>query len=73
MSWDKNVLQYLRQAPKLEPGGPDFAKLADDLKAEVNGDRITVAMDAGKASNVGLGGARADPGRTRPGGNASTT
>jgi len=46
----QNVLQYLRQAPKLEPGTPDFAKLAEDLTTEVNGDRITVAMDAAKAS-----------------------
>ena len=29
---------------------PDFAKLADDLEAEVNQDRITATMDAQKTS-----------------------
>ena len=46
----KKVLQYLRQTRQALPGGPDFAKLADDLKAEVSEDRITVSMDAAKAS-----------------------
>ena len=45
----KSILQYLRQSPQV-PDAPDFAKLADDLKAEVNQDRITVVIDAQKAS-----------------------
>src|SRR5271157_1002785 len=46
----KSILQYLRQSPQVPRYAPDFAKLADDLKAEVNQDRITVAIDAQKAS-----------------------
>ncbi len=46
----KSVLQYLRQLPQVPRFATDFAKLADDLKAEVNQDRITVAIDAQKAS-----------------------
>lgn len=46
----KSILQYLRQSPKVPRFVPDFAKLGDDLKAEVNQDRITVTMDAQKAS-----------------------
>jgi prepilin-type processing-associated H-X9-DG protein len=45
----KSILQYLRQSPQVPRYAPDFAKLADDLKAEVNQDRITVVIDAQKA------------------------
>ena len=46
----KSLIQYLRQSPQVPRYAPDFAKLADDLKAEVNQDRITVVIDAQKAS-----------------------
>ncbi len=46
----KTILQYISKLPPLTPGGADFARLADDLKAEVTEDRITLAMDAQKAS-----------------------
>jgi prepilin-type processing-associated H-X9-DG protein len=46
----KTVLQYIGKLPPITPGGPDFARLADDLKAEVTEDRISVTMDAQKAS-----------------------
>ena len=46
----KSFLQYLRQSPQVPGYAPDFAKLADDLKAEVNQDRITVVIDGQKAS-----------------------
>ena len=41
---------YSPVAPRARRYAPDFAKLADDLKAEVTEDRITVAIDAQKAS-----------------------
>jgi len=46
----KSVVQYLRQSPQVPRYAPDFAKLADELKAEVNQDRITATIDAQKAS-----------------------
>lgn len=46
----KSFLQYLRQSPQVPRYAPDFAKLADDLKAEVNQDQITVVIDGQKAS-----------------------
>jgi len=46
----KGIRQYLRQSPQVPRYAPDFAKLADDLKAEMNQDRITVVIDAQKAS-----------------------
>ncbi len=46
----KSIIQYLRQSPQVPRYVPDFAKLADDLKAEVNQDRITATIDAQKAS-----------------------
>jgi hypothetical protein len=46
----KSLIQYLRQSPEVPRYAPDFAKLADDLKTEVNQDRITVVIDAQKAS-----------------------
>jgi len=46
----KSILRYLHQSPQVPRYAPDFAKLADDLKAEVNQDRITVVLDAQKAS-----------------------
>ncbi|MGD0041961.1 MAG: DUF1559 domain-containing protein [Isosphaeraceae bacterium] len=46
----KSILQYLRQSPQVPRYAPDFTKLADDLKAEVNQDRITVVIDGQKAS-----------------------
>src|SRR5271157_1572247 len=46
----KNIVQYLRQSPQVPRYAPDFAKLADDLKADVNQDRITATIDAQKAS-----------------------
>ena len=46
----KSSLQYLRQLPQMPRYAPDFAKLAEDLKTEVNQDRIIVAIDAQKAS-----------------------
>jgi prepilin-type processing-associated H-X9-DG protein len=49
-SLGENILQYLRQSPPLSPGGPDLAKLADDLKSDVTEDRITLAMDPQNAS-----------------------
>jgi prepilin-type processing-associated H-X9-DG protein len=48
----KNMLQYVRQGPKPGPGNLDVARLADDLKTEVNGDRITIAMNAVKAGTL---------------------
>src|SRR5262249_21912337 len=46
----KKGLAYLRQAPRVSRYVPDFGKLADDLKAEVRQDRISVTIDAQKAS-----------------------
>ena len=48
----KSIVQYLRQSPQMPRYAPDFAKLADELKAEVNQDRITVAIDAQKAATL---------------------
>ncbi len=46
----KSLIQYLRQSPQVPRYAPDVAKLADDLKIEVNQDRITVLIDAQTAS-----------------------
>ncbi len=48
----KSVLDYLRQAaqsPRTPRYAVDIAKLTDELKSEVNQDRITLAIDAQKA------------------------
>jgi prepilin-type processing-associated H-X9-DG protein len=46
----KSLLQYLRQMPAGAPDAPSFGQLADDLKIEAGEDRITLALDAQKAS-----------------------
>jgi hypothetical protein len=46
----KNTVHLVRQSAQTSPGGADVAKLADDLKPEQNEDRMTLAMDAQKAS-----------------------
>jgi hypothetical protein len=46
----KNTVQLLRQSALTSPGGADIAKLADDLKPEQSEDRITLSIDAQKAS-----------------------
>lgn len=46
----KSLIQYIRQSPQIPRYVPDFAKLADELKTEVNQDRITLVIEAQKAS-----------------------
>jgi hypothetical protein len=42
--------KHIRRMATPFPGAPDFSRLADDLNPELNGDRITIDMDAAKAS-----------------------
>ena len=50
-SWGRAFVQFLRQSPHVTPGGPDFAKLADDLKAEHQPETGSPStIDAQKAS-----------------------
>jgi Protein of unknown function (DUF1559) len=46
----KSLIQYSRQSPQIPRYAPDFAKLADELKIEVNQDRISLVIEAQKAS-----------------------
>ena len=48
----KSIVQSFASRPTSTRYAPDFAKLADDLKADINQDRITVSIDAQKAATV---------------------
>ena len=46
----KSIIQYLRQMPHMPRYAIDIAKLTEDIKAEVKQNRITVVIDAQKAT-----------------------
>jgi prepilin-type processing-associated H-X9-DG protein len=46
----KSIVQFLRQSPSVPRYAPNFAQLADEVKAIVDQDRITVSLDAQKAA-----------------------
>jgi prepilin-type processing-associated H-X9-DG protein len=48
----KSIVQFLRQSPNVPRYAPNFAQVADELKATVNQDRITVSIDAQKATTM---------------------
>jgi prepilin-type processing-associated H-X9-DG protein len=48
----KYILQYIRQLPQMPRYAAEMTKITDDIKAEVNQDRITLAIDAQKASKL---------------------
>ena len=56
----KSVMQYLLQSSQAHRSAPDLAKLADEIKPEVNQDRITVVVDAQKATALAAAADRPD-------------
>jgi prepilin-type processing-associated H-X9-DG protein len=45
----KSIVQFVRHSPNVPRYAPDFAMLADELKADLNQDRISVVIDAQSA------------------------
>jgi prepilin-type processing-associated H-X9-DG protein len=47
----KNFVRFLRESKDVARVVPDFGRLADDVRSEVNEDRVSVVIDPGKAGS----------------------